>query len=176
MTLGINLVVMDIGLKFDNGVPWMLWPVPTINVSWEYKWINFSFTPTPNLTIAPQSPFCLTAKAKYPEYDVSFWYRFFKNKNPAAELLGIGIGIKNDTTKLTFANGSSYGINYNALYGTIRLFSLFEASGGWIFNGKEGYEERIYERLIGQSGLNVSEYTGNIGHGFFISMSARMLF
>ena len=91
-------------------------------------------------------------------------------------MLSIGIGIKNDTTKLSFANGRSYGINYNALYGTIRLFTLFEASGGWVFNGKESYEERIYEKLIGYSGLNVSTYNANKGNGFFIALSARMLF
>jgi hypothetical protein len=176
MTFGINLAVMDIGIEVGNGIPWILWPIPTINLSWEYEWVNFSLAPAPQLTIAPKSPFCLMAEVKYPEYDISLWYRFFRNKNPSAELFGIGIGIKNDTNKVSSADGRNYGINYNALYGTVRLFRLFEISGGWAFNGKEGYGEKSYEELIEYGGLSVSEYDRNIGEGFFISISARMMF
>jgi hypothetical protein len=176
MTLGLNLVVMDIGVKLDGDIPWLLWPIPSINLSWEYEWISISLTPAPHVVIAPQSPFCLTVKAKYPEYDISLWYRNFRNGNPSAEMFGMGIGIRNDTNKASFADGRSYGINYNALYGTIRLFRLLEISGGWVFNGKEGYGERSYEKLIGYGGLSVSEYEGNVGQGFYISVSARMMF
>lgn len=176
MSLGLNLIVMDIGVKLDNGLSWILWPIPSINLIWEYKWINFSFTPMPALTIAPKSPFCLTAELSYPEYDISLWYRFFRNNNPAAEMLGIGLGMRNDTNKTMFADGRSYGINYNALYGTILVFNLVEISGGWLFNGKEGYGENSYEKLIGYGGLSVSKYDGNIGQGFFVSIFARIMF
>jgi hypothetical protein len=176
MTLGLNVIVMDIGVQLSNGISWILWPIPSMNLSWKYEWIDFSFTPAPALTIAPKSPFCLTARIGYPEYDISFWYRSFRNSNPSAELFGLGIGMKNDTNKTMSADGMSYGINYNALYGTIRLFSLVEISGGWTFNGKEGYSERSYEELIEYGGLSASEYGGNIGQGFFVSISARILF
>jgi hypothetical protein len=176
MTLGINLIVMDLGVTLNNDIPWMLWPLPIIMLNWEYSWINFGLTPFPRLEIGPKSPVSFTAKARFPDYDAAVWYRNFKDGNPSAELFAIGAGIKNETNRVTFADGRSYGVNYNALYGAIRIFRLFEISGGWTFNGKEGHGERNYDRLFSFAGINVSNFDRDIGQGFFISISGIIMF
>jgi len=176
MTLGISLVVMDLGVKLNNGTTWMLWPLPIVMLNWEYDWINFSLMPIPRLEIAPKKPVSLTARAGYPDYDVAVWYKNFKEDNPSFEFFAIGAGVKNETNRLMFADGRSYGINYNALYGAVRIFRLFEISGGWTFNGKEGYGERNYEDLSSYAGINVSKLDDKIGQGFFFSVSGRIMF
>jgi hypothetical protein len=176
MSLGINLLVMDIGVTLDKGMPWLLWPIPVIRLDWQYTWINVGLTPMPRLVIGPDEPFCLIAKVKTSEYDVSFWYRYLKNNNPAVERLGIGIGIKKDTNKVGVADGRSYEITYNALYGTVRLFRLLEISGGWLFNSKESYTEANWNKLLASSEIDGPLYNDNTGHGFFIAISARILF
>jgi hypothetical protein len=176
MDLGVNLMVMDVGLTLDNGMPWLLWPSPSINLSWEYKWITFGFTP-PSIwmTIGPQFPVSLILKTGFHNYDASLWYRHFKNGNPLAETIGIGIGIKRDSSNVMISDGGKYGIDYDAIYGTIRLFRLFEISGGWAFNGKDGYEKVNWKTLFESNGYSDdSMYGGNIGNGFFVSISIRM--
>jgi hypothetical protein len=176
MDLGGRLIFMDIGLTLDNGMPWLLWPIPSINLSWEYKWITFGFIPGARTTIAPNSPISLIGKAGSHKIDLSLWYRFLRNGNPSAEIMGIAIGIKKDSSNVMISDGGKYGINYDAIYGTLRLLRLFEISGGWTFNGKEGYEKNSWETLFESEGYSDnSMYNGNIGNGFFVSVSARMV-
>jgi hypothetical protein len=176
MALGIRLVVVDIGLLLDNGMPWLLWPLPSINLSWEYQWVNLSLIPGAKMTIAPKSPVSLIFKADANKYDASLWYRHFKEDgSPSTENMGIGIGIKRDSINGIRSDGWKYGISYNAVYGTFRILRFFEISGGWAFNGEEGYERVNWETLLESAGYSGnSMYSGNIGHGFFISTSIRM--
>jgi len=172
MDIGAALVVVNLGAELNNGVPWLLWPFPLVSVGWEYEWFTLNLSLLPRiarLTIRPpRTPISLTASARFPEYDIALWYSFFRDKNPSMEFLGIGIGIKNDTNMVSFANnGRRFGINYNALYGSVRMFRLFELSSGWVFNGRAGY---------GNRNLRVSDYNTDIGRGFFISTSARIVF
>lgn len=177
MDLGGRLVVMDIGLTLDNGMPWLLWPIPSISLSWEYEWITFGLIPGAWMTIGPKYPVGLNLKTGSHKFDASLWYRYFKNGNPLAERIGIGIGIKRDSSNIMLSDGGKYGINYDAIYGALRLFRLFEISGGWAFNGKEGYEKVNWETLLESDGYSDdSMYSGNIGNGFFVSISARMNF
>jgi hypothetical protein len=175
MHLGANLVVMDLGVTLGNGTPWLLWAVPSIRLSWEYEWITFGFIPGAWMTIASKFPVSLRLSAGSHKYDASVWYRRFKNGNPSVEMVGIGVGIKRDSTKVMLSDGGEYGVNYNALYGSLRLLRFFEISGGWVFNGKEGYKDVNWETLFESAGYsNDTVYCGNIGGGFFISLSVRM--
>lgn len=175
MDLGVRLIVMDIGLTLDTGMPWLLWPIPSISLSWEYEWITFGLIPGFQMTIGPKFPFSLVLKTGSHKFDASLWYRYFKNENPLAERMGIGIGIKKDSNNVMLSDGGKYGINYNAIYGTVRLLRLFEISGGWTFNGKDGYEKINWETLFESDGYSDdSMYGGNMGNGFFISISIRM--
>jgi len=170
LALGLNLVVMNFGAELF-GIPWLLWPLPTINASWEYEWLDINLSAVPplaRLTVAPRKPVSLIASFRIQEYGIAIWYRHFMNGYPSRELFGIGAGIKNTTRNVSAADdGKRYGINYNVLYGSIRLFRLFDISGGWTFNGREGYGDRR---------LASSDFNRNIGEGFFVSASARILF
>jgi hypothetical protein len=177
MNLGLRLFVMDIGITMGNDVPWLLWPIPSIGFSWEYEWISFGIIPGARLTLAPKKPICLIAVAGSNEFDVSLWYRSFRNGNPSAEIMGVGVGVKNDTNKVMLADGRQYGVNYYALYGTARLLKLFEISGGWAFNGKEGYGKIEWDSLFESDGYSGGiKYDETIGNGFFIKLSAKMIF
>jgi hypothetical protein len=175
MDLGGRLIFMDIGVRLDNGIPWLLWPIPSISLSWEYEWITFGLIPGARMTIAPKFPVSLVFQAGSHKYDASLWYKYFRRRNPLAEIMGIGIGIKRDASNVMISDGGRYGINYDAIYGSLRLLRLFEISGGWTFNGKEGYEQVNWETLFESSGYSDDTmYSGNIGNGFFISVSLRM--
>jgi hypothetical protein len=171
MDLGVRLMVMDIGLTLDNGMPWLLWPIPSISLSWEYEWIRFGLMPGAWMTIAPKSPLGLNFKTDFNKYDASLWYRYFKNRNPLAEIMGIGIGIKRAASSAMRSDGWRYGINYDTIYGSFRLLQLFEISGGWIFNGQEEYKKINWETLLESNGHSDD---GNVGKGFFVSISVRM--
>jgi hypothetical protein len=175
MDLGGRLVFMDVGLTLDKGMSWLLWPIPSISLSWEYKWITFVLVPGVRMTIAPKFPISLAFQAGSHKYDAALWYRYFKNGNPLVEIVGIGIGIKRDSSNVMLSDGGKYGINYDAIYGSFRLLRLFEISGGWTFNGKEGYEKVNWETLFESAGYSDDTmYNGNIGNGFFTSVSLRI--
>jgi hypothetical protein len=170
LNLSVNLIIMDMGVKVGNDIPWILWPIPIITASWDYDLFSITLSPFPplaQLVIAPKSPISFSARYRHPQYDFALWYRRFLNNNPSAELFGMGVGIKNEINRISSADDRRYGISYNAIYGSVRLFRLFEVSGGWAFNGKEGY---------GDNDLIVSDYNINIGQGFFVSISARIMF
>jgi hypothetical protein len=176
MDLDVKLVIMDVGLTLGNGMPWLLWPIPSINLSWEYEWITFGFMP-PGLwlTIGPKFPVSLILKTSSSKYDASLWHRHFKNGNPSAEMIGIGIGVKRDSSNMMISDGGKYSINYDAIYGTLRLLRLFEISGGWIFNVNEEYKKINWETLFESNGYwGDSTYSGSISNGFFVSISISM--
>jgi hypothetical protein len=175
MDIGGHLAVMDFGLRLDNGMPWLLWPVPSINLSWKYEWITFGLMPGVRMSIGPEFPVGFVVKAGLRKYDASLWYRYFKNGTSSSEILGMGIGIKRDSSDVMRYDGWKYGIHYDALYGTFRIVRLFEISGGWVFSGKEGYEKVNWETLFESNGYsNDTMYNRNIGKGFFVSLSVRM--
>ncbi|MDR2803068.1 MAG: hypothetical protein LBB22_02120 [Treponema sp.] len=175
MDIGVRLIVMDIGLTLDNGGSWLLWPTPAISLSWKYEWIRFGLIPGAWMTIAPKSPVSLNLKAGSPKYDVFLLYRYFKNENPLTEIIGLGIGIKRDSSNVMRSDGWKYSISYDTIYGSFRIFRLFEISGGWIFNSQEGYETIAWETLFESNVYSDdSMYGGNAGNGFFVSISVRM--
>ena len=167
---------MDIGVTLDNGTRWLIWPIPIINFSWEYDWFSVALIPGIRFALAPKSQVGIMANTNLKEFDVSLWYRYFGNGSGRAERLGAGIGIKNDTTTINLANGNKYGINYNALYLTIRLLRVFEISGGRVFNGKSGEEQTGLEALLSRSSgySDNALYTNDMGDGFFVSVSLNL--
>ncbi|MCL2519988.1 MAG: hypothetical protein FWE37_03145 [Spirochaetaceae bacterium] len=177
LNIGLNLVLADVGVKLPNDMAWLLWPIPMVEAGWEYRWVRVRLSLLQrlvHLTVAPQSLWSLTANLRYPNYDITLWYRYLRNSRPAAELLGIGLGFKDETSRVTAGDGRWYGINYTSIYGVIRLFQLVEIHSGWVFNGRAGYND---------SGLNIANavnirqnYDINIGQGFFFTISARMMF
>lgn len=175
MNLGAYLLIMDIDITLDNGTPWLLWPIPSITLAWEYDWITLGLVPDARLVLGPREPLCLMFTAGMDKFDTSLWYRRFKNGDASAERLGIGFGIKHDTNDITQAEGLKYGISYYAVYGSLRLFRFFEVSGGWAFDGKEGSEKIDKNTLFGSAGFSMdSMYNKSIGNGFFVSISARL--
>jgi hypothetical protein len=58
--------------------------------------------------------------------------------------------------------GGKYGMNYDAIYGSLRLFRFIEIRGGWAINGKEGCDEvnwrhylnrRVIQMIQGIAGI-----------------------
>jgi hypothetical protein len=175
MNLGAYLMLMDIDITLDNGTPWLLWPIPSISLAWEYDWITLGLVPDARLVLGPREPLSLMLTAGMDKFDTSLWYRRFKNGDTSAERLGIGFGLKRDTNDITQAEGLRYGISYYAVYGALRLFRFFEVSGGWAFDGKEGSKKIDKDTLFGSAGFSMdSMYNKNIGDGFFVSVSARL--
>jgi len=175
MNLGAMLFLMDIGITMNNGTPWMLWPLPMISLSWDYEWINFGFMPGVRITIGPKFPVSIVAKTVTGGYDAALWCRYFKNKDPANELLGMAVGFKKETSNVMISDGGKYGINYYSLYGSLRLFKFLEASGGWAFNGREGYNKITRDSILGFAGFSKnSTYNTDVGSGYFLSISFKM--
>jgi hypothetical protein len=175
MNLGATLLVMDIGVRMDDGTPWMVWPLPMFTLSWDYEWINVGVMPGVKITIGPKFPVSLIAKTVTGGYDAALWYRYFKDKNPSDELLGMAVGFKKEASNVMISDGGKYGINYYALYGSLRLFKFFEASGGWAFDGKEGYEKISRDTILGFTGFSKDPaYSTNVGSGYFLSISFKM--
>lgn len=177
MDLGGKLLIMDIGLTLNNGIPWLIWPIPSISLSLEYKWVSFGLNSGLWMTIAPKSPVSLILKSGSHKYDASIWYHHFKNGNPKAEIVGIGIGTKKESSNAIRSDGMKYGISYDTIYGTLRLFKIFEINAGLIFNGNEGYESINWETLFESNGYSDDTmYSGDVGDGFFIAVSIMMNF
>jgi hypothetical protein len=176
MNLGGYLMFRDIGINLPDGTPWLFWPLPFLALKWDYEWIDVSFLPGITITIADGKPFSFTISKKSDDFDTAFWHHYFRNNNPAAEIFGIGIGLKNTTSKVTTAEGNIYGINYYALYGGIRIFRLIEINGGWAFNGKEKYDRIKWDDIVETYGASDElDYNTGIGNGFFFSISARFI-
>jgi len=175
MNVGVTLLLMDIGVRMDNGRPWLLWPFPMINLSWDYEWINIGIMPGFKLTIGPKFPVSIVAKTVTDGYDAALWFRYFKDKDPSHELLGMAFGFKNETSNVIISDGGKYGVNYYSVYGSLRLLKYFEASGGWAFNGKEGYEKISRDTIVGFTGFSKeSVYKTDVGSGYFLSISFKM--
>jgi hypothetical protein len=175
MNLGGYLAFMDVGLILDNGMPWLLWPIPSISFSWVYEWVTVGIIPGLKISVAPKFPIGFMFQASSQKYDASLWFRYFKNGNPSAEILGIGGGIKRESKNVFISDGGKYGISYDAVYGTLRLLRFLEISGGWAFNGQEGYTQVNWEALFESAGYSDDTmYRGTTGDGFFISTSLRI--
>ncbi|MDR1149146.1 MAG: hypothetical protein LBK66_11000 [Spirochaetaceae bacterium] len=177
MDVGAYLIFMDIGVNLPDGTPWLVWPLPNIMLKWDYEWIDVSIFSGIELTVADGKPVSLTMSKKSNDSDISLWYHYFRNKTSSTEILGIGIGLKNTTSKVSTFEGNTYGINYSALYGSLRIFRLIELNGGWAFNGKENYGKINWDNLFEMYGYSDEmDYNAEIGNGFFFSVSARLIF
>jgi len=175
MNLGATLLLMDIGVTMNNGTPWLVWPFPMISLSWDYEWISFGVMPGVRMTIGPKFPISIVAKTVTGGYDAALWLRYFKNKDPSKELLGIAAGFKKETSNVTISDGGKYGVNYYAFYGSLRLFRFFETSGGWAFNGRDEYEKITGDSLLRFVGISKdSTYSTDVGGGYFFSISFKM--
>jgi hypothetical protein len=177
MNLGAYLIFMDINVKLPDGTPWLVWPLPAIALKWDYEWIDVSVFPGIGITIADGKPVSFTMTKKSDDFDLSLWYHYYGKRQSRVELFGIGAGIKNATSEVKTAAGDIYGINYYALYGTIRIFRLLELHGGWAFNGKERYGKINWDNLFEMYGYSDElDYKTEIGNGFFFTISARFIF
>jgi hypothetical protein len=177
MDLGAYLIFMDIGVNLPDEMPWLMWPLPSIALKWDYEWIDVGIFPGIKLTIADGKPVSFTISKKSDDFDMSLWYHYFKNKTSLTEIFGIGIGLKNTTSEVNTADGNIYGINYYALYGSLRIFKLIELNGGWAFNGKEKYGKMSWDNLFEMYGYSDEmDYNTGIGNGFFFTISARFIF
>jgi len=175
MNLGATLLLMDISVTMNNGKSWLLWPLPMISLSWNYEWINFGVMPGVRLTIGPKFPISVIAKTVTGGYDAALWFRYFKNRDPSHELLGMAIGFKKETSNVIISDGGKYGVNYYSLYSSLRLLKYLEVSGGWAFDGKEGYEKITRDTILGFTGFfKESVYNTDVGDGYFFSISFKM--
>jgi hypothetical protein len=177
MVLGGYLMFMDIGVALPNGTAWLFWTLPFLSLKWDYEWIDVSLLPGITITIADGKPLSFAVSKKTGDFDAAFWYHYFRNKNPSAELFGIGIGLKNATSEVKTAAGDIYGINYYALYAGIRIFKMIEVNGGWTFNGKEKYDQVHWGSIFETYGHSDEfDYQTEIGNGFFFSVSVKAVF
>lgn len=175
MDLGAYLMIMDINITLDNGMPWLLWPIPSISLAWEYDWVTLGLVPDARLVLGPREPLSLMFTVGLDSFDTSLWYRRFKNDDISAERLAIGFGVKRDSNDITQADEVQYGVSYYAVYGSLRLFRFFGISGGWAFDAKEGSRKIDKDALLGSAGFSMdSMYNKNIGDGFYVSISARL--
>ncbi|MDR1072629.1 MAG: hypothetical protein LBL45_02995 [Treponema sp.] len=100
MDAGAYVIFMDIGVNFPNGTPWLIWPLPNVTLKWDYEWIDVIVLPGIALTIADGKPVSFTISKKSNDFDMSLWYHYFRNKTSLAEIFGVGIGLKNTTSKV----------------------------------------------------------------------------
>jgi hypothetical protein len=179
LSVGGGLVLMDTGILLPNDTPWMLWPLPMINLSWKYDWFtyNFSLFPGSKLHIGYNFPFSLILQVSTTlRFDFSLWYRIFKEENPNAERIGFGIGTKREYNSVTVSDGGRYGISYYAVYGALRFFKYLEFQGGWAFGGNETYNKLDFNELPRRE-TGISSNAGNsnfTGNGFFLQATFRI--
>jgi hypothetical protein len=177
MDLGAYLIFMDINVNLPDGTPWLIWPLPGIALRWDYEWIDIGVFPGVKITIADGKPVSFTMYKKSNDFDLSLWRHYYGKRQSRLEVLGIGAGLKNTTSQVKTAAGDIYGINYYALYGSLRILRLLEFHGGWTFNGKERYGKINWDNLFEMYGYSDElEYKTEIGNGFFFTISARFIF
>ncbi|MCL2440373.1 MAG: hypothetical protein FWD14_01405 [Treponema sp.] len=167
MNLGTVLLFMDIGYKMDNGMPWFIWPLPMINLSWTYEWIEAGFIPGARMTLFPKAPVSFTTRLITDGYD------FFLQYN--TEKVISTFGFKREMCNVNISDGGRYGIKYYALYGGLKVFKFLDLSGGWAFNGEEEYKKRSWDSLFSSFGYSrSSSFTAAAGNGYFFSASFRL--
>jgi hypothetical protein len=177
MDLGGSLIFIDIGINLPDGTPWLIWPLPSVSLQWEYEWVGFNILPGIQLTIAPRKPVSFILSRKSHEFDASLWFSRFMKDRPETEIFGLGIGVKNASSEVVSADGDTYGINYYSVYGSLRILRFFQINGGWAIGGKERYGKKNWENLLENYGYsNDFDYNQSIGNGFFFSVSARIMF
>lgn len=168
LVLGGGLGINDFGIEMARGSPWPLLPVPLIRAAWESPLVNadLEFITGPNLTItlAPQSRLHATADARLDQlrdprdlfFEGALVYRFLTPEHPLGDLASFAVGFKSDT--YAFAREQkkeSIELHYYALFATVDL-ALLKLSGGYAFDSRLRYRERISEPA---------------GNGWFISVN-----
>ncbi|TVQ98232.1 MAG: hypothetical protein EA403_14205 [Spirochaetaceae bacterium] len=169
LVLGGGLAVSDFGIETSGGNPWPILPVPMMRAAWESRLLNanLDFITGPNLglTLAPQSRFRATADVRIDQlrderdlfFEGALVYRFFSPDHPMGDLAGVAVGIKSDAYEFTReAEDESLELHYYALFATVDL-TLLKLSGGYAFDSRLRYRERVTE---------------SAGDGWFISVSA----
>ena len=169
LVLGGGFAVSDFGIQSAGGNPWPVIPVPLIRAGWESRLMdaNLDFITGPNLslTLAPQSRLRATVEARIDQlrdkrdllFEGALVYRLLTPDHPAGDLAGVAVGIKSDAYEFAReTNDESVELHYYALFGTLDL-TLLTLSGGYAFDSRVRYRERVSE---------------SAGDGWFISVSA----
>ena len=169
LVLGGGLAVSDFGIETPGGDPWPLIPLPLVRAAWEIRLLNanLDFMPGPSLslTLAPQSRLRATVDARFDQlrderdlfFEGALVYRFFTPEHPMGDLAGVSVGIKSDAFEFAReTKDESLELHYYALFGTLDL-TLLKLSGGYAFDSRLRYRERVSE---------------SAGDGWFISVSA----
>jgi hypothetical protein len=170
LTVGLSLVIGDLGIDLPNGALWPFLPLPLGRLEFNSSIINFLYDdPEIQFTLFPENRVRMTGYARWDTYsfhdihDLKFnsilWYRFFDKSHTAGDFLGIGMGIQNvgQNNGADFALGEKdkkYDINYYSVFGIVDA-GLFKLSGGYIFYSREVYD---------------ADYSRPTGKGFFIKL------
>jgi hypothetical protein len=174
LTLGLTLVIGDLGIKLPNGALWPVLPLPLGRIEFNSSIINFLYNdPEIQFTLFPENRVRITGYTHldvysfYDIHDLKFnsilWYRFFDKSHAAGDFLGIGLGIQNagQNNGADFALGEKdkkYDINYYSVFGIVDA-GVLKLSGGYIFYSREVHD---------------AAYSRPTGKGFFIK--AEMLY
>jgi hypothetical protein len=169
LTLGLALVIGDLGINLPNGVPWPVLPLPFGRLAFNSSILNLAYEdPELRFTFLPASRVRMTGALWWDmgfhdihdlKFNAALWYRFFGRDHPAGDFLGLGLGIQNagqnnGTDFVLGEKGKKYDMNYYSVFGTVDA-GLLKLSGGYIFYSREVYD---------------AEYSRPGGKGFFIKL------
>jgi hypothetical protein len=170
LTLGLMLVVGDLGINLPNGALWPLLPLPLARLEFNSSIINVSYDdPELQFTLFPENRVRMTGAVRldtynfYDIHDLKFnsilWYRFFDKDSKAGDFLGLGLGVQNTgqnngTDFVLGEKDKTYDMNYYSVFGIVDA-GFIKLSGGYIFYGREVYD---------------ADYTRPTGSGFFVKL------
>jgi hypothetical protein len=170
LTLGLMLVIGDLGINLPNGALWPLLPLPLARLEFNSSIINFVYDdPELQFTLFPESRVRMTGAMRWDTYsfhdihDLKFnsilWYRFFDKAYAAGDFLGAGLGIQNvgqnnGTDFVLGEKDKKYDMNYYSAFGIVDA-GFIKLSGGYIFYSREVYD---------------ADYSRPTGKGFFVRL------
>jgi hypothetical protein len=159
LTLGAAIGISE--FEIGGGITVPVFPFPLIRCGFTSRWINISFdfltTPALDMVIAPESKIRVNGSFRMVYYrdirdllfDCTLWYRFFTKEHALGDFAGVGIGVKNSGEDFKLGEeGKTYELAYYSVFGVIDL-SFLELSGGYIFNGRERYDDNPAQSLGG---------------------------
>jgi hypothetical protein len=174
LTIGGILAIIDLGVEFDDGKIWPLYPVPSVQYEFKSQFFSASASlpipPELRFTVLPENKIRLSTTVSFMMkfrdardifFDCALWYRFFDADSELGDFAGFGVGTKNSGLSFDFGEkNKSYELQYYSLYGILDL-SLVQISGGYCFRGKEIFD---------------SSNSRTLGNGYFVSVSASLNF